>query len=462
MISITNKISKDIHKGESFKDILRLWFPEVITQIIFITLTPLVDAYLVASLKSTTMYGALGVANNFFHLLIKFSEAIPVAAIVVIGRHNGAKEYKKCGQSLYDVILLTVFLGLMQFFLLFFFAEPIYRFLGAPEELVPFGVPFVRMRAFGFFLVFIAGSFVGFMKGIKNTKIPMIVNAIGILCFIIFDYILILGKFGFPALGLQGSAISTIIQYSFVIISYIVFILSNSEYRKYLPSFKNVYFSFSRIFTLLNLGWPVILDKMSLAFTYLWFSKMVAPMGVVAISSFETIKNLERFALMPAVAFAQVVAFLVSNRLGAKDVDGAKSNIKKNFILASMFAVFMLSILIINSKYFLSRFDPNNVFTDLACQLIVFVAILDVFDFSQVILASSLRGAGDVFSVMKYRFLCCIGFFVPTVYIISKLPITDVFTRFLLMYFVFYGNCALLGFSFFRRIISGKWHAIKV
>ena len=463
MISAANKITKDLNRGDSFQDILRLWFPEVITQLIFITLTPLIDAYFIASLKSTAMYGALAVANTFFHFIIKFTEAGPAAAIVVIGRHNGAKEYKKCGQGLYDMIVFTFVLGLIQFFILFFLAEPIYRFLGAPEELVPYGVPFIRMRAFGFFLVFVAGSFIGFMKGIKNTKVPMIISAIGVLCYVIFDYLLILGKFGFPSLGLRGSALATIIQYFFVIISYIVFIFSNAEYRKYFPSIKEISFSIKRIITLFNLSWPVFLDKGSLAFTFIWFVKMISPMGIIAISSFETIKNLERLMLMPAVAFSQVVGFLVSNRLGAKDVLGAKINIKKNYILATFFAVIMLSIWAFNAKYFVSFFDTNNLFSNLACQLIVFVAIMDLFDYTQVVFANSLRGAGDVRKVMMYRVLCCLGYFAPTVYIVSKLPIADMFTKFLMMYFVFYSNCALLGFSFFRRIISGKWQsAVKV
>ena len=56
---------------------------------------------------------------------------------------------------------------------------------------------------------------------------------------------------------------------------------------------------------------------------------MLATLGPTAIATFDIIKNLERSAIMPAGAFAQVVTLLVSNRIGAGDYNGAKANIVK-------------------------------------------------------------------------------------------------------------------------------------
>ena len=153
-----------MHKGEPFKEIFRLWTPEVIAQTIFISLPPLVDSYLVASLKSTTIYGALGMANHFVHLLMKFSEAIPVAAIAIIGRYNGAKEYDKCGRGLGDTFWTTLVVGFAQFMLVFSGAATIYRWLNVPEDMLVYGVPFLRMRSIGLLLVFVSLAFIAFMN----------------------------------------------------------------------------------------------------------------------------------------------------------------------------------------------------------------------------------------------------------------------------------------------------------
>ena len=112
-------IKRMVGSGDSLSNILLLWLPETVTQFIFIILPPLLDSYIVASLKSTATFGALGAANNFLHALLKFGEAIPIASIAIIGRHNGAKEYDKCGKDLGDTFWVTTMIGIIQFILIF-------------------------------------------------------------------------------------------------------------------------------------------------------------------------------------------------------------------------------------------------------------------------------------------------------------------------------------------------------
>ena len=88
----------NIRAGETIPQIIAFWLPELISIFIIVALPPLFDAYLVAGQHSTAAYGALGMATNFLHTLVKLSETIPVAAIAIIGRLNGAKKYAKCGE----------------------------------------------------------------------------------------------------------------------------------------------------------------------------------------------------------------------------------------------------------------------------------------------------------------------------------------------------------------------------
>jgi putative MATE family efflux protein len=390
------------------------------------------------------------------------SEAIPIAAVAIIGRHNGAKQYEKCGKDLGDTFWVSLFIGLFFFLSLFIFAAPIYRSLGVPENMVVLGVPFLRLRSLGMLMIFISNALLYFMKGIKDTKTPMIISFLCISSFLFFDYALVLGKFGFPQLGLHGAALATIIQYSLMIILAIAYLVSNKEYTKYFPTLFIWHFSKKRVLGLLKLSWKIMIDKASLAASYVWLFKLITSLGVYAIASFDVIKNLERFALLPAIAFAQVVTFLVSNRLGAKDFEGAKANIKKVLVISAIFTGSTLLLFCIKARYFVSFFDPLGEFTHIAAPAFVLVSTLVVFDFIQLILAGALRGAGDVKTVMMTRFLSCLLFFVPVSYMISKLPIANVAIKFALIYGSFYLNTGVFGFFFIRRIISGKWAKIRV
>lgn len=450
-------------KGDPIRNIvLRYWLPESITQFIFIILPPLLDSYFVASLKSTAMYGSLSAANTILHVLLKVSEAIPVASVAIIGRHNGAGEYEKCGRDLGDTFWTSTFIGLMQFVFIFFAASGIYRMLGVPTDMIALGVPFLRLRSLGVFLVFIAAALLYFMRGIKNTRIPMIISLTGIISFITFEGLFVAGWFGFPQLGLYGAAMATIVQYAVMITLAAGYLLINRDYRKYFPTLFIWHFNIWRVLHLLNLSWQIMIDKTVLATSYVWLFKMLAPLGKYAITSFDVIKNLERLAFLPAVAFAQVITFLVSNKLGESDPEGAKANIKKVLIVASVFTGSALFALCIKARYFVSFFDPLGKFTDMAAPALVLVSTLIIFDFIQLILAGSLRGAGDVRTVMLTRVCCCIFFFAPFAYLVSKIPIESTTIKFALIYSTFYINTGLIGFIYMKRILGSKWQRIKV
>ncbi|MBD3231915.1 MATE family efflux transporter [Candidatus Dependentiae bacterium] len=459
---MTDKIKEMRENGESTKEIISLWLPELISATMLISLPPLIDSYLVASLKSTTTYGALEMANNFLHLLIKLAEGIPVATIAIIGRHNGAKEYSKCGKDLGDAFWTTTIIGIIFALPLFLWSKQIFQLMGVPTQMATLGAPFLKLRSIGILLTFISLSFFAFLRGIKNTQAPMVIYILGISTFIICDYILVLGKFGFEQMGLTGSAIATIIQYITIITASLYYILTKTEYNKYFSKIFISYFNSRGALKLLNLSWPIILDKGSLAFSYVWLSSMIAPMGKYAIASFGIIKNLERFAILPAVAFAQVITFLVSNRLGAKDPLGAKANIKKVMILTSVMVATTISILCLKSEFFVSFFDQKNKFTHFASSALILVSLLVVFDFIQLILAGALRGAGDVLTVMAARVLCFGLFFTPLAYIFSHMELGNPVIKFALVYGTFYFTTGLLGIIFLLRIKTPKWQKKKL
>ena len=109
----------NIRAGETISQIIHYWLAELISIFIIVALPPLFDAYLVAGMHSTAAYGALGMATNFLHTLVKLSETVPVAAISIIGRYNGAQRYARCGQELITTFWTTVLMGSTQLLILF-------------------------------------------------------------------------------------------------------------------------------------------------------------------------------------------------------------------------------------------------------------------------------------------------------------------------------------------------------
>ena len=89
----------------------------------------------------------------------------------------------------------------------------------------------------------------------------------------------------------------------------------------------------------MQLSWPVVLDKATLAGAYIWLGAMFKDIGQYTVVTFCVVKDMERLAFLPAIACAQVITFLVSNDYGQGNWKGIKSNLKKVAFLASCYGV---------------------------------------------------------------------------------------------------------------------------
>ena len=447
----------DTSSGESYFHIIRYFVPEYITSFIIFALPGLIDAAFIAHLKSTPTYAALGVTNNFLHLIFKVAEAFSVAAVVLVGYHNGRAEYKQAGKVLRDTFWVTVIAGAMVGITVYVAAYWLYAWLGAPDDIILHGIPYLRIRAVSFIFMFASLSFLGFLRGIKNTRTTMYVYLMGALIFVGLDYCLIFGACGLPAMGLNGSALASAIQHVVMVFAAGGFIFLDRRYRQYGIELFSSFKQKGYVKELLIMVWPVAIDKTMLAIAYLWLNKMINPMGTCTVATFCAVKDMEHIAFLPAIACAQVITFLVSNDYGTHQWHRIKSNIKKVLFLSSLMVGSILVIFSLFTPWVMRFFDKCGDFTPMTVKIFPLLSIFVFFDILQIILSGALRGSGNVRVVMWVRLLIICFYFIPVSYVISGLPISDPAIKFLCIYGSFYIGNALMSVIYIRRFRNDQW-----
>lgn len=447
----------DKHHGESYRTMLRYFLPEFITSFLLYSMPLILDVIFISHLKSTSTYAALGTTNNFIHFLIKMAESFSVGTVILSGQFNGINAVRDVGRSLRDAFWAAFFFGLGAACILYFGASTILTWYGAHEHIIPIAVPFMRIRAIGVFFMFLFFALIGFMRGVKDTKTPMMLFIIGAITFVFLDYILIFGKAGLPALGLQGSAYATLCQYALMLVIAFVVIMRDPAYRKYSIDLINVFRDTSYIKNFLMVTWPVAVDKATIAFAYIWLGKMIAGMGFGAQTTFCAIKDIERFAFLPAIAFAQIITFLVSNDVRLQKWNDIKSNIKKSIFLASVVVCAMLVFCYYFLDTIITFFDCTQGIAPIVMRVFPMVSILVFFDLLQLVLSGALRGSGNVRAVMMVRLMICLCYFGPFSYIFSHLPIQDQTMKFMLVYGSFYIGNALMSLLYIQRFRGQDW-----
>lgn len=447
--------------GESYTKILKYFYPELITSFLLYSALNILDSYFIADLKMTAAYATSGVTNTLFHFITKIAEGFSIGMVVLCGQYNGIGQVSKIGKSVSDAFWTTCIVGGIIASILYAGAYIIfYTFYEIPGEMVSLCVPFVRLRAIGVFFNFISFALIGFLRGVKNTRITMYIFMLGALVFITCDWLLIYGNCGCPAMGIQGSALASVIQYSVMLAASLLYILCNKENRKYgIQLFSAL--EWSNVRNLVQLSWPVMLDKASLAVCRMWLVKMIAGMsklkGTMVLASFVVVEDMGRFALLPGLAFAQVITFLVSNDFRAQNWDNIASNIRKVLLIAAVMVASILLLFTVGARFIIQFFDKNGTFIDFAADLIPIVSVLTFFDLLQLILAAALRGATDVKKVMSVRILIGALYFVPASYMLSRLSVDNMFLKFILVYGSLHVGNLLMGIMYIVRFKSGEW-----
>ncbi len=456
LLSYVNGITDRLH-GEGYLQISRYFFPEFVTAVILYSVPLLIDARWIAHLKSTSAYATLGVTNTLLHSIIKIAEGISVGAIIMTGQSNGMGNFKRAGETLVNVFWTTILTGGFISLVLFFGAYHIYAWYRMPADVIVLGVPFLQLRALGVFFTFMYFALIGFLRGVKNTQVPMRIFMVGCVIFLVLDYILIFGGFGIAPMGLIGSAIASVVEYAVMCVIALYYVLRSPELQKYEINIFSSFMSWEHIKELIYLSLPVMIDKAALSFCYVWLGFCLAPMGTCALASFSVIKDLERFALLPAIAFAQVVTFLVSNDYGKGDWDSIKNNIKKIAFLSSMGVFALLFMCSMWPSQIIQMFDFKGEFTSFAAQAFPVISVLAFFDVLQLILAGALRGAANVHIVMWTRLISCAFFFAPVAFMCSRVQTENTVLKFIIIYSSLYICNAVMSLVYVKRFRGQRW-----
>lgn len=429
-------------EGESYRSLFSYFLPEFITCLLLYCVLGLFDSLMIAQLPNKAAYTTLGYTNTLFHLLTKLAEGFSVGMVIICGKYNGKQEHKNVGDAVTSGFWTTLIVGAVTSIVLYASAHAIYSFYQVPNHMIDLGIPFMRLRALGVFFNFVFFALVGFLRGIKNTKVPMILLLIGGAVFLFLDYALLFGKFGFPAMEFQGSALASVIQYMVMLLGALTYIFYDPELKVYgIRLFRKIQWNY--VGKLLMLSWPVMLDKAALAVCQIWLSKQISVVALqhadIAIrTSFIAIKDIERFAIIPALALAQIITFLVSNDYRLNNVAAIKANVARVLIMSLSFVGAILVVVSLFPSIFLKFIDTDPEFIRFVAICIPVVSMLVIFDLMQLIISAALRGASHVRLVMITRIAVSALFFIPVSYFVSHAQFMSAYMQFIAVYGTIY------------------------
>lgn len=132
-----------------------------------------------------------------------------VGAQILIARRNGEGNYKEIGPIFYQGIYFLVVVAAILFTLSIVFSPFILKNIISSPHIYDAAESYIHWRVYGFFFSFVGVMFRAFFVGTTQTKTLTLNSIVMVLSNVVFNYILIFGKFGFPQLGIAGATIGS-------------------------------------------------------------------------------------------------------------------------------------------------------------------------------------------------------------------------------------------------------------
>ena len=377
-----------------YSDIVRIAWPALV-ELTLMQLTSMFDTIQVSQL-GTWATSAVGLTTQPKFLLATAFTALNTGTMALVGRYRGSGEQEKAKRVIRQSFILNTFFGFFFAIIGLLFAEPMIKFMGATEEKVLIeGVKYFQIQMVGMFTVSMASCVTSTLRGCGDSKTAMIYNMMSNIINVIFNWILINGKFGFPRLEVVGASIATVMGQTVALFMAIYAIRKKDQYaRLEFPkgSFKldkDVILNISRI------GLPAMVEQLAMRFGVIVFTKTIAGLGTDAYATHTICMSIQSMTFMNGQAFATSATSLVSQSLGKGRPDMAMHYSKRTQRIGMMTAAIIAVVVFFFNKQLIALYNKDAAIIATGSALLSMVALIQPFQASQFIFAGALRGAGD-------------------------------------------------------------------
>ena len=314
--------------------ILRLALPSLVSYA-SITLTGTLTLIILGHIDVVAI-AVVGVANivmyNVFALFSGFGHTLNY----LVAQNYGANDMEKAIERTFLTLIMAGIISVLIALAGLFFAGDVLRLIGgeASSE-IAVGGTYMQLRFFAMAFGIYNFVFHGFMRGIGDTRTPMILSMIANVTIVFLTYALAYGHFGFPELGLTGAGYVFLIGEALGAIGcmYVYFVRLHPRYN----TRRIIKVDRAESALILKESGKLGLQEFCMSASMLIFTLFVARLGHIALAANEVSLNVMSLGFMPAFAFGATATILVGQEIGRNNPLNARRYGTETAVIGSLF-----------------------------------------------------------------------------------------------------------------------------
>jgi len=424
------------------------------------SLVAMLDNVMVGRLGTEPMTG-VAIANQllFIYQLLIFGGLSGVG--IYTSQFYGLGEEKGIQYTFRFKIIVCILLAVVAIPVLLLFDEPLLGLYlrssvegGDPVLTLAYARDYMKIMLIGFIPFSLAQTYATTLREMRQTVVPMAAGLASVAVNVSFNYILIFGKLGFPALGVVGAAIATVLS-RFVELAVVSIWLH--RHSSVYPFIKKVYRSLrvplDLVKKIAKTSAPLIVNEGAWAIGMAVIAQCYSLRGIYAMAGYNIANTLMQVSMLCCFAMGNAITILVGNQLGAGEIEKAKDTDNKLIAFGVATGIVIGLLFVAIAQFFPRLYQTEAEVKQIAASLITVNAILlFVYSFNHCVYFTLRCGGKTLITFLfdgAFTLLICL----PLAFLLARYTTLQIVPLYIACHTAEFLK-AVIGIGFLR---SGKW-----
>jgi putative MATE family efflux protein len=403
-------------EGSLIRGIIKLGYPIALGSLVQ-TLYNLADAFWLGKLGRAALAAPI-ISFFIIFFLIAVGLGFSISGTALVSQYIGAKEKENAVIATGNLLLYLMLISTVLSALGLIFARPLLALLETPADTFDLTYSYYSIVMAGMPLSFPMFVYHSAMNGYGDTMSPLKISLFTAAVNLVLDPVLIFGWLGFPALGVKGAAITTLVTRALAsMIGLYLFFSGKKGIRLTLSSLKP-HKTITRL--MMKIGIPSAVGFSGSSLGFIVLMGIVNQFGTPVISAYGIATRVIHLFMLPAMGISSAVTAVVGQNLGAGQTDRARAAVRSGIHL--MLAIIVLPMVMVGifGKELTRFFIPGDPLVHEIGRVMFYITPPSVIFFGLTsVLEGAFQGAGYTTPVMVSHIARIWVFRIPFVYILS-------------------------------------------
>ncbi|MBC7554219.1 MAG: MATE family efflux transporter [Taibaiella sp.] len=431
------------------KDIIRLALP--ISVALFIPQASFFTNNIFMGMLGQRELGVNGITGVFYLILSMIGYGLSCGVQIQLARRAGEENKNGIAETFMNGVMLSFMFSLALMVLSMWLAPVLFSYSLNDDSNFFLSVNFMYIRVWGLPFLMLTQLLSAFYIAIGRTRLLIYGSLVATGINILFDYLLIFGKWGLPALGFKGAAVASVIAEVFCCIAMAGLFFTNRLHVEY-PVLRYTRFYFSHSVQTLKVSAPLIVQFLFSIGGWLVFFFFIEHLGAQSLAASQMLRSIFGIASVGTWALATACNTMVSNIIGQGRPRDVMKIIFKISKLSFIYAAVLSALLLVFAQPFLSLYSSDATLISFAIPSLRVVVVATLVMAVSTVAFNGVVGTGNTLVNLSME-ITCVGLYLVYCYYFIHLRHSALYVCWGSEFV--YWISLLIGSALYLR--SGKW-----